>query len=116
MADIPYEDLAERMSEVRSAIDGLMEEYFSLHCEASRYEGECLPEQIHMTEFITVCAWQSFNDSGQRMGSVRLLLRDGSMPIYVARGILSTAMQQLDEIPSRCTCAHIQEEEDDGCS
>lgn len=83
MADIPYEDLDERMSEVRSAIDGLMEEYFTLHCEASRYEGECLPEQIHMTEFMTVCAWQSFNDSGQRMGSVRLLLRDVDNEIWL---------------------------------
>lgn len=104
------EELYQKIFEVRSDIDELMTQYFQLHCVAARLEGECIPEHVTMTEFITVCAWQSYNERGQRAGDVRLLLRDGSMPLYVARGMLSSAMEQINMI---CTCNC---KEDDGSS
>lgn len=102
-SSMTYEQLYEKIREVRSVLDDVMSDYFQLHCAAARLDGECLPENVHLTEVMTVCAWQSFNERGQRAGDVRLLLRDGSMPLYVARGMLSSAMEQVNNTPS-CTC------------
>lgn len=105
-----YEELYQKIVEVRLVIDELMSDYFQLHCAAARLDGECLPAQVHLTEFMTVCAWQSFNERGQRGGDVRIMLRDGSLPLYVARGMLSSAMEQVNTI-SVCNC-----KEEDGDS
>ena len=112
--NMTYDEISDRMDEVRSAVDDLMTEYFALHCMMSRFAGECIPDQVTMTEFLTICAWQSFNDSGQRGGDVRIILRDGSMPLYVARGMLSSAMEQINLVPTRCLCAVPEEDDDEG--
>lgn len=109
-SSMTYDQIYDKIREVRSLLDDLVSDYFQLHCAAARFDGECLPDQVHLTEFMTVCAWQSFNDRGQRGGDVRLMLRDGSMPLYVARGMLSSAMEQVNNITT-CTC---RDEDEDG--
>lgn len=109
-SEMSQQEVYEKIAEIRSVIDEMMTEYFALHCMAARFEGECLPDQIHMTEFLTICAWQTFNNLGQRGGDVRVLLRDGSLPLYVARGMISSAMEQVNRV-SACCCV---EEDEDG--
>lgn len=110
MHDMTEEELYEKVFEVRSELDRLITQYFQLHCAAARLEGECLPDHVVLTEFITVCAWQSHNDRGQRAGDVRLLLREGSIPLYVARGMLSSAVEQVNAMGA-CNC-HGENEDD----
>lgn len=110
--EMSYEQVYDHMRETRRVIDVMMSQYFMLHCAAARMEGECLPEHIHLTEFMTVCAWQTFNERGQRGGDVRLLLRDGSMPTYVARGLLDSAMKYIDN--KNLTLCNCEEEREDG--
>jgi hypothetical protein len=105
-----YEEVCERFEEVRKQVDALITEQFKLHCDIARMEGECLPKDMTLTEFMVVCAWQAFNERGHRGGDVRLLLRDGAMPTYTARGLLSSACAYVEQI-AVCTCG-IQEEED----
>ena len=112
-SSMTYEQVYDKLREVRSMLDEMVSDYFQLHCAAARFEGECLPDQVHLTEVLTVCAWQSFNDQGQRCGDVRLILRDGSMPLYVARGMLESAKQYVNKI---ATCDCNRDEDDDGCS
>lgn len=111
-----YEEVVDRMAGVRCEVDELIAEYFELHCRASRFEGERLPEQdqIHMTEYITVCAWQAFDEHGHRGGDVRMLLRDGSMPMYVARGIISSAMENINRLQAATVFVPPPEVDDGG--
>lgn len=111
--EMSHEEIYVHMNNTRASIDTLMSEYFLLHCAAARFEGECLPETIHLTEFLTVCAWQTFNERGQRGGDVRILLRDGSMPTYIARGMLDSATKYIDNKMLMCSC---EEDDSDGGS
>lgn len=106
-----YEEVSERFDEVRVKIDDLVAEQFSLHCALARMEGECLPDNMHMTEFMIICAWQAFNERGQRGGDVRLMLRDGAMPAYTARGLLASAESYVER-KSMCQCDCETGEED----
>lgn len=108
-ADMTQQEIYDKIAEIRTVIDEMMTEYFALHCMAARFEGECLPDQIHMTEFLTICAWQTFNDAGQRGGDVRVLVRDGSIPLYVARGMISSAMEHVNRV-SACCCGEVDED------
>lgn len=113
MSDMSYEEIVARSEELRPKLDAIVGEIFQLQCAAARLEGQCIPELMHLTEFIVVCAWQAFNDKGQRQGDVRLMLRDGSMPLYIARGMISSASEFIEN-SSWSECSH--EEDSDGSS
>ncbi len=103
LSELTYDQLVERAEALRPKINDLIEEFFQLHCAAARYE-EDLPEQMHLAEFMIVCAWQAFNDKGQRMGDVRVLTRDGNMPTYIARGMNVSAGEFIERASMVCTC------------
>lgn len=109
-----HQEVYEHMRSTREVIDELISDYFMLHCAASRLEGDLLPKHVHLTEVMTICGWQTFNEAGQRGGDVRILLRDGSMPTYVARGLLESAKKYLENRMLTCNCDHEEDDDEDG--
>lgn len=113
--NMSYDEVHENLRDARIILDDIITECFLLSCAAARYEGDNTPVDIHMTEFMTICAWQTFNDQGQRGGDVKILLRDGSMPMYVARGMIASAKEHIDR-NNIIVCGCIEEDDSDGCS
>ena len=113
MHELSYEQIVARLEELRPKMDDAISEIFQLQCAAARLEGDCLPDDVMLAEYIVVCGWQSFNDRGQRQGDVRLILREGSMPLYVARGLTQSAIQYIEN-NIRSGCQHDAEDDDDG--
>lgn len=50
-----------------------------------------MPTTLMPTEYLTIVGFQFIDDDGNRGGDVRMLYRDGSMPYWVAEGLLSRA-------------------------
>lgn len=61
----------------------------------SALNGYDMPNSIIPTEHLTIVGFQFFNDEGDRGGDVRLIVRDGSMPAWFARGLIGQANERV---------------------
>lgn len=117
ISSMTLEELVAASDILRPKIDEMITEYFQLHCAAARMQGAEITEQAHLTEYIVICGWQGFRDNGSRCGDVRLLLRDGTMPTYIARGLLQSANEYLERSlylqDDHCSCGEDDEESED---
>lgn len=99
MGSLPDAD-ANRAKELREVLDRTIEELFQINHRLDVADGEDQDVPFHTTDYLIVVGYQCFIDSDSgtplRGGDVKLISRDGSMPMYVARGLLASAAEFIE--------------------
>ena len=104
-------DYMERAKVLRSQLDSCIEELFQI----TQAVVEALDEVedgsgLIVCDYMVIVAYQGADEFGNRHGDVSLILKDKSMPKYIARGIVDSAREKIEQNGRQCTC---REEDDD---
>lgn len=85
-----------RAAQLRKTLDETVHALFQMNHRLDVADGNDQDIDFHMTEYMVVVGFQCFNDAGTRGGDVKLLCSDKSVPMYIARGLISSAAEKIE--------------------